>query len=207
MAEPRFCEALHDLRSCRDDRQAQHGMFAGSAEEGGLRRSSRAIKQFYSEATDFGIRSGVSVPIRTSYGRTAMITLKSDQRRVEVPPWVPMQTAGDRGRRRQWSGCTPLEPHHARAPVETTAERTMNPDSGSRLAIGIDTVPAIGERTTTTSAGSFRCCLPRQDLPHSTKPPSKCGVGHWHRLIAHIEGRPSRKHWHLHRDRWECTCH
>ncbi len=64
-------------------------MFAWSAEE----RGSREIKQFYSEATDFGIRSGVSVPIRTSYGRTAMITLASDRRRVEFPPWDPMQAA------------------------------------------------------------------------------------------------------------------
>ncbi|MEY9138164.1 LuxR family transcriptional activator of conjugal transfer of Ti plasmids [Bradyrhizobium diazoefficiens] len=68
-------------------------MFAWSAEERELRRSSRDIKQFYSEATDFGIRSGVSVPIRTSYGRTAMITLASDRQRVEVPPWDPMQAA------------------------------------------------------------------------------------------------------------------
>ncbi|MCP3477797.1 autoinducer binding domain-containing protein (plasmid) [Bradyrhizobium sp. CCGUVB1N3] len=65
-------------------------MFAWSAE---VRRSSREIKQFFSEATDFGIRSGVSVPIRTSYGRTAMITLASDRQRVEVPPWDPLQAA------------------------------------------------------------------------------------------------------------------
>ncbi|MCC8953562.1 autoinducer binding domain-containing protein [Bradyrhizobium sp. Pear77] len=58
-----------------------------------MRKSSREVRQFYSEATDFGIRSGVSIPIRTSYGRTAMITLASDRRRVEVPPWDPMQAA------------------------------------------------------------------------------------------------------------------
>ncbi|MCK1732312.1 autoinducer binding domain-containing protein [Bradyrhizobium sp. 142] len=68
-------------------------MFAWSAEDRNVRRSSREIKQFYSEATDFGIRCGVSIPIRTSYGRTAMITLASDRRRVEVPPWDPMQAA------------------------------------------------------------------------------------------------------------------
>ncbi|MFH0303432.1 autoinducer binding domain-containing protein [Bradyrhizobium sp. 31Argb] len=68
-------------------------MFAWSAEECDVRRSSREIKQFYSEATDFGIRSGVSIPIRSSYGRTAMITLASDRQRVEVPPWDPMQAA------------------------------------------------------------------------------------------------------------------
>lgn len=68
-------------------------MFSWSAEERDVRRSSREIKQFYSEATDFGIRSGVSVPIRTSYGRTAMLTLASDRQRVEIPPWDPMQAA------------------------------------------------------------------------------------------------------------------
>lgn len=68
-------------------------MFAWSAEGPAVRRSSREIKQFYSEAVDFGIRSGVSIPIRTSYGRTAMITLASDRRRVEMPPWDPMQAA------------------------------------------------------------------------------------------------------------------
>ncbi|UPK00032.1 autoinducer binding domain-containing protein [Bradyrhizobium sp. 172] len=68
-------------------------MFAWSAEDRELRRSSREIKQFYSEATNFGIRCEVSIPIRTSYGRTAMITLASDRRRVEVPPWDPMQAA------------------------------------------------------------------------------------------------------------------
>ncbi|MCP3468674.1 autoinducer binding domain-containing protein [Bradyrhizobium sp. CCGUVB23] len=68
-------------------------MFAWSAEDRDVRRISREIKQFYSEATDFGIRSGVSIPIRTSYGRTAMITLASDRRRVEAPPWDPMKAA------------------------------------------------------------------------------------------------------------------
>ncbi|UFW92248.1 autoinducer binding domain-containing protein (plasmid) [Bradyrhizobium barranii] len=68
-------------------------MFGWSAAEHELRRSSREIKQFYSEAADFGLRSGVSVPIRTSYGRAAMITLASDRRRVEVPPWDPTQAA------------------------------------------------------------------------------------------------------------------
>lgn len=68
-------------------------MFTWSAEDHTVRRSSREIKQFYSEAIDFGIRSGVSIPIRTSFGRTAMITFASDRRHVELPPWDPMQAA------------------------------------------------------------------------------------------------------------------
>lgn len=68
-------------------------MFNWSAESRNARRSSREIRTFYSEASDFGIRSGVSIPIGTSFGRTAMITLASDRHRVEVPPWDPMRAA------------------------------------------------------------------------------------------------------------------
>ncbi|MFG1428868.1 autoinducer binding domain-containing protein [Roseixanthobacter glucoisosaccharinicivorans] len=69
-------------------------MFAWSAEDRHVRRSSRDIRRFYSQATDFGIRSGVSIPIRTSYGRTAMITLASDRRQAEIPPsWEPLEAA------------------------------------------------------------------------------------------------------------------
>jgi LuxR family transcriptional activator of conjugal transfer of Ti plasmids len=68
-------------------------MFAWSAEDRDVRGSSREIKQFYSAATDFGIRSGVSIPIRTSYGRTAMVTLASDRKQFDVPAWDPMQAA------------------------------------------------------------------------------------------------------------------
>jgi LuxR family transcriptional activator of conjugal transfer of Ti plasmids len=68
-------------------------MFAWSAEDHNVRKSSREIKQFYSEAIDFGIRSGISIPIRTSYGRTAMITLASDRQQIEAPAWDPMQAA------------------------------------------------------------------------------------------------------------------
>ncbi len=69
-------------------------LFSWSAEDRSVLRSSREIKRFYSQAIDFGIRSGVSVPIRTSYGRTAMVTLASDRPQAEVPPsWDPMEAA------------------------------------------------------------------------------------------------------------------
>lgn len=69
-------------------------MFAWSAEDREARRSSREVKRFYSRAIDFRIRSGVSIPIRTSYGRTAMITLASDRSQADVPPsWDPLQAA------------------------------------------------------------------------------------------------------------------
>lgn len=35
--------------------------------------------QFFSEAADFGIRSGISIPVRGTFGRMAMLTLASDK--------------------------------------------------------------------------------------------------------------------------------
>lgn len=40
---------------------------------------SKAVKTFYAEAGDFGIRSGISVPIRTAYGHMSMLTLASNK--------------------------------------------------------------------------------------------------------------------------------
>jgi LuxR family transcriptional activator of conjugal transfer of Ti plasmids len=41
--------------------------------------SSKAVRAFYSEASDFGIRSGVSIPIRTAFGHMSMLTLASNK--------------------------------------------------------------------------------------------------------------------------------
>jgi LuxR family transcriptional activator of conjugal transfer of Ti plasmids len=69
-------------------------MFTWSAEDRAVHKSSREIRQFRSEAIDFGIRSGVSIPLSTGYGRTAMLTLASDRRRVEFPShWDPLRAA------------------------------------------------------------------------------------------------------------------
>ncbi|WP_054313386.1 autoinducer binding domain-containing protein [Mesorhizobium sp. 1M-11] len=40
---------------------------------------SKAVRAFYREAGDFGIRSGVSVPIRTAFGHMSMLTLASNK--------------------------------------------------------------------------------------------------------------------------------
>lgn len=40
---------------------------------------SKAVRAFYTEAGDFGIRSGVSVPIRTAFGHMSMLTLASNK--------------------------------------------------------------------------------------------------------------------------------
>jgi LuxR family transcriptional activator of conjugal transfer of Ti plasmids len=41
-------------------------------------KMTRARRTFCGEAAEFGIRSGISVPIRTGFGRWAMLTLASD---------------------------------------------------------------------------------------------------------------------------------
>lgn len=41
--------------------------------------TSRERRQFMAEAADFGIRSGISIPVSTGYGRLALFTLASSQ--------------------------------------------------------------------------------------------------------------------------------
>ena len=40
---------------------------------------SKAVRTFYSEAAEFGVRSGISIPIRTAYGHMSMLTLASSK--------------------------------------------------------------------------------------------------------------------------------
>ncbi|MBN8955818.1 MAG: autoinducer binding domain-containing protein [Rhizobiales bacterium] len=51
--------------------------FAWSQEEHAA-STSEAVR-FFGEAADFGIRSGVSIPVRGGFGRTALLTLASDR--------------------------------------------------------------------------------------------------------------------------------
>jgi LuxR family transcriptional activator of conjugal transfer of Ti plasmids len=41
--------------------------------------TSKAVRTFYAEASDFGIRSGISIPIRTPFGHMSMLTLASSK--------------------------------------------------------------------------------------------------------------------------------
>lgn len=41
-------------------------------------KMSKERRNFYGEAGDFGIRSGITIPIKTGFGRRAMLTLASD---------------------------------------------------------------------------------------------------------------------------------
>lgn len=65
-------------------------MFAWDADEA---ERTREVRRFFSSAIGFGIRTGVSIPIRTSFGRIAMITLASNKQRVKIPAWDPVQAA------------------------------------------------------------------------------------------------------------------
>jgi LuxR family transcriptional activator of conjugal transfer of Ti plasmids len=49
------------------------------AAENPRRIRSKAVRTFYSEASDFGIRSGISIPIRTAFGHMSMLTLASNK--------------------------------------------------------------------------------------------------------------------------------
>ena len=58
--------------------------FAWSAEDGIVRREPAEIRHFYKASIKFGIRSGLSIPIRTSFGRTAILTLASNRPRADI---------------------------------------------------------------------------------------------------------------------------
>lgn len=52
------------------------GAFTWSAPTG---RTSKQQRQFFAEAAEFGIRSGISVPINIGFGHSAMLTLASEE--------------------------------------------------------------------------------------------------------------------------------
>ena len=44
----------------------------------------RAVRGFYEEAYDFGIRSGISIPVRTAFQHISMLTLASDKPSLDL---------------------------------------------------------------------------------------------------------------------------
>lgn len=44
----------------------------------------KRLRHFYSEAGDFGIRSGISIPVRTAFGHMSMLTLASHKPSLAV---------------------------------------------------------------------------------------------------------------------------
>lgn len=51
---------------------------------GAVRAPTRDQRQFFDEATTFGIRSGITVPIRGGFGRMAAFTLATDDRDIDL---------------------------------------------------------------------------------------------------------------------------
>jgi LuxR family transcriptional regulator, activator of conjugal transfer of Ti plasmids len=47
-------------------------------------RASKAERSFYSHAANFGIRSGISVPVRTANGAMSMFTMASDEPTIDL---------------------------------------------------------------------------------------------------------------------------
>lgn len=60
-------------------------MFVWSADDRPLSRRAPAERKFFAEAIDYGIRSGVTIPLEVSFGRTAMLTLATERSRVDTP--------------------------------------------------------------------------------------------------------------------------
>jgi LuxR family transcriptional activator of conjugal transfer of Ti plasmids len=55
------------------------GIFAWSADEWSVRNQSKEQKLFQTQAIDFGVRSGVTIPVEGSFGSTLMLTLASPE--------------------------------------------------------------------------------------------------------------------------------
>jgi LuxR family transcriptional activator of conjugal transfer of Ti plasmids len=49
-----------------------------------MQRPSKAERAFYAHAADFGIRSGITVPIKAAYGSLAMFTLASENPKIDL---------------------------------------------------------------------------------------------------------------------------
>ncbi|TCL63647.1 LuxR family transcriptional activator of conjugal transfer of Ti plasmids [Rhizobium sp. BK251] len=58
-------------------------LFEWSAEQE-RKRASKEVERFYAEASEFGIRSGLSIPICTGFGQLAILTLASQSSGVPV---------------------------------------------------------------------------------------------------------------------------
>jgi LuxR family transcriptional activator of conjugal transfer of Ti plasmids len=65
----------------------EHGLFSWTGEISNP-PGNRELRRFFDEATTFGIRSGVTVPIRAGFGRMAAFTLATGEREVQPEQFV-----------------------------------------------------------------------------------------------------------------------
>lgn len=66
----------------RRARSLKRAFIWGSEQQ--LPRTSKAERSFFAHAAEFGIRSGITVPIKTAYGSIAMFTLASEKPAVDL---------------------------------------------------------------------------------------------------------------------------
>ncbi|MFA1621251.1 autoinducer binding domain-containing protein [Rhizobium mongolense] len=48
------------------------------------REASKPIRRFYTDAADFGIRSGITIPVATAFGRVSMLTVASHKPSISL---------------------------------------------------------------------------------------------------------------------------
>ena len=82
------------------------------------RRNLPAIERaFFDNAADFGIRSGVTIPVKTANGSTTMFTLASDKAKIElqrdIDPVAAAATVGQLHTRMSMLPLTPVAQHPA----------------------------------------------------------------------------------------------
>jgi LuxR family transcriptional activator of conjugal transfer of Ti plasmids len=63
------------------------------AAESPSRITSRKLRRFYAEAADFGIVSGISIPVRTAFGHLSMLTLASSKPSISLENDIDQITA------------------------------------------------------------------------------------------------------------------
>jgi len=73
--------------------RAEHAMFTWGASSGSTRPRNREQSRFFEEATGFGIKSGITVPIRAGFGRMAAFTVATDDALME--PDLLLATSND----------------------------------------------------------------------------------------------------------------
>lgn len=59
---------------------------------------SKRVRTFYAESGDFGIRSGLSIPVRTAVGHMSMLTLASDRPSLSLEKRYRSDRGGDSSR-------------------------------------------------------------------------------------------------------------
>lgn len=123
------------IRNARDQLEA----FAWSNEAS--KRTKKEQRDFYREAAEFGIRSGITVPIKTGFGRMAMLTLASEQadfsRSQVINPVVAASAIGQLHARLQLIGARPTSQTLVRMKADELTCLRWSSEGKSMKAIAI----------------------------------------------------------------------